>query len=165
MICYHVKFSSRPNRQNKANSNLVNQIMTTTTAAIVAEFTEQIDIKKEYNIKELKQILIDIYKVKTFQKKEKIPKLPKEIKNSNDDDNTTDDDEKPRKRGRPAKGPKLDKNGNEKAKREPSAYNKYIKQRISSLKTEQPNTAAKDLMLIAASEWKQLSKQEQEQYK
>ena len=134
----------------------------TATAAIIAEFTEQIDIQKEYNIKELKQILGDIYKANTSkisQKKEKEPKK------QDDDNTTTDDDEKPRKRGRPAKGPKLDKNGNEKAKREPSAYNKYVKQRIASLKTEQPDTVAKDLMLIAASEWKQLTKQEQEQYK
>ena len=135
-----------------------------TTAAIVAEFTEQIDSEKEYNIKELKQILSDIYKAKTSQKKEKALKIPKEVKKSDDDDTTTDD-EKPKKRGRPAKGPKLDKNGNEKPKREPSAYNKYVKQRISSLKIEQPDTAAKDLMLIAASEWKQLTKEEQEQYK
>ncbi len=134
------------------------------TAAIVAEFTEQIDVQKEYDLKELKQILSDVYKTKTTQKKEKAPKLPKEVKKDEDDDTTTDD-EKPKKRGRPTKGPKLDKNGNEKPKREPSAYNKYVKQRIQSLKTEQPSTAAKDLMLIAASEWKQLSKTEQEQYK
>ncbi len=132
--------------------------VTSTTATIIAEFTEQIDVQKEYDLKELKQILSDVYKAKTTQKK-----VTRQVVNNSEDDTT--DDEKPKKRGRPAKGPKLDKNGNEKPKREPSAYNKYVKQRIMSLKTEQPNTAAKDLMLIAASEWKQLSKTEQEQYK
>ena len=137
----------------------------TTTSLIVNEFVEQIDIEKEYELKELKQMLTDIYKAKTAPKKElKQPKKTKKEPQSADETEESDND-KPKKRGRPAKGPKLDKNGNEKAKREPSAYNKYVKERISALKTEKPETPAKELMLIAASEWKQLSKQDQEQYK
>ena len=137
----------------------------TTTASIINEFVEQIDIEKEYELKELKQMLSDIYKAKTSPKKEaKQPKKPKKDQQSSDEADESDND-KPKKRGRPAKGPKLDKNGNEKAKREPSAYNKYVKERISALKTEKPETPAKELMLIAASEWKQLTKEEQEQYK
>jgi hypothetical protein len=136
-----------------------------TTANIINEFVEQIDIEKEYELKELKQMLSDIYKAKTSPKKEaKQPKKPKKDQQSSDEADESDND-KPKKRGRPAKGPKLDKNGNEKAKREPSAYNKYVKERISALKTEKPETPAKELMLIAASEWKQLTKEEQEQYK
>ena len=137
----------------------------TTTASIINEFVEQIDIEKEYELKELKQMLSDIYKAKTSPKKEaKQPKKPKKDQQSSDEADESDND-KPKKRGRPAKGPKLDKNGNEKAKREPSTYNKYVKERISALKTEKPETPAKELMLIAASEWKQLTKEEQEQYK
>ena len=132
------------------------------TANIVNEFVEQIDTEKEYELKELKQMLSDIYKAKTSPKKE--AKKPKKDQQSSDEANESDND-KPKKRGRPTKGPKLDKNGNEKAKREPSAYNKYVKERISALKTEKPETPAKELMLIAASEWKQLTKEEQEQYK
>ena len=139
-----------------------------TTANVINEFVEQIDTEKEYELKELKQMLSDIYKAKTAPNKEvKQPKKPKKNLASIDeaDEANESDNDKPKKRGRPAKGPKLDKNGNEKAKREPSAYNKYVKERISALKTEKPETPAKELMLIAASEWKQLTKQEQEQYK
>ena len=138
---------------------------TIATANVINEFVQQIDIEKEYELKELKQMLSDIYKAKTSSKKEaKQPKKSKKDQQSSDEADESDSD-KPKKRGRPTKGPKLDKNGNEKAKREPSAYNKYVKERISALKTEKPETPAKELMLIAASEWKQLTKEEQEQYK
>jgi predicted outer membrane protein len=53
----------------------------------------------------------------------------------------------------------------EKVKRAPSAYNNYVKKRISELKVERPEVPAKELMTIAAGDWKQLSKMEQEQYK
>jgi len=128
------------------------------TASIINEFVEQIDKDKEYDINELKQILTDIYKAKTAPKKSK-----KDTKKS--EPSSEEEDDKPKKQGRPVKPKKLDKNGNEKAKREPSAYNKYVKQRIIALKTEQPETKAKDLMMIAAGEWKNLTKEEQEQYK
>ena len=143
------------------------------TANIVNEFIEQIDTEKEYELKELKQMLTDIYKAKTEPIKEgKQSKNPKKNLQSTNNENESEeicesdnDNDKPKKRGRPAKGPKLDKNGNEKAKREPSAYNKYVKERISALKAERPETSAKELMLMAASEWKQLSKEDQEKYK
>ena len=132
--------------------------MTGITATIINEFVEQIDKDKEYDIKELKQILTDIYKAKTI--------VPKKVKkNVEESEESSEDEDKNNKRGRPVKPKKLDKNGNEKAKREPSAYNKYVKQRILALKTEQPDTKAKELMMIAAGEWKNLSKEEQEQYK
>jgi len=139
---------------------------TIVTVSIMNEFVEQIDKNKEYNIKELKQILTDIYKAKTTTSKKSTniphiatPPSPKLSPINNEDDKI------PKKRGRPTKPQKLDKNGNEKAKREPSAYNKYVKQRILTLKTEKPETKAKDLMMIAANEWKNLTKEEQEQYK
>ncbi len=155
----------------------------TMTASVINAFVEKIDLEKEYDIKTLKEILTDTFKAKkaetkqadarmadakkkTKGKKEEnkepiiiaTPPLPVDSPNDSDND-------KPKKRGRPANGPKLDKNGNEKAKREPSAYNKFVKQRISELKADKPDTAAKDLMLMAATEWKSLTKAEQEKYK
>ena len=128
------------------------------TAEVINEFVEQIDVEKEYSLKEFKTIFSEIYKAKTA--KPKATKQPKQPKQASDDS----DSDKPKKRGRPAKV-RLDKDGNEKPKRPPSAYNNYVKQRILALKTEQPETSAKDLMKIAAGEWKNLDKQEQEKYK
>jgi hypothetical protein len=102
------------------------------TTEIINEFVEQIDNDKVYDLKELKQILSDIYKTKT---------------------------------AKPKKAPKLDKDGNEKPKRAPSAYNNYMKIRIQALKQEQPDTNARELLKMAAGEWKLLDKKDQEKYK
>lgn len=128
------------------------------TAEIINEFVEQIDTDKEYVLKELKEILSSIYKTKTVK-----PKSSKQSKKTIQVDSDSDE-EKPKKRGRPAKV-RLDKDGNEKEKRTPSAYNIYVKQRIEALKMEQPDTPAKELMKMAASQWKLLDKDEKEQYK
>ncbi len=117
------------------------------TTEIMSEFAQLIDTEKEYSLKELKQMLTEVYKTKTVKKA---------IKKT--DTSSSDEDEKPKKRGRPAKV-------SDKPKRAPSAYNKFVKERIEKLKTERPEVAAKDLMRVAASEWKELSKQEQESYK
>jgi hypothetical protein len=128
----------------------------TQTTEIVNEFLQLIDNEKEYDLKELKQMLSDVYKTKTTDKK--IKKTTKKSDKTEKADNTDSEDEKPRKRGRPAKV-------SDKPKREPSSYNKYVKARIEALKKEQPETQAKELMKIAASSWKTLSKEEQETYK
>ena len=47
----------------------------------------------------------------------------------------------------------------------PSAYNNYVKQRIISLKQEQHDTPAKELLGIAAAEWKTLTDEEKAGYK
>jgi hypothetical protein len=60
---------------------------------------------------------------------------------------------------------KLDKDCNEKPKRAPSAYNNFMQERIKALKQEQPGTIARELLKIAAGEWKLLDKQDQEKYK
>lgn len=121
------------------------------TTEIMEEFAQLIDTEKEYSLKELKQMLTDVYKTKTINKT--VKKTIKKV-----DTSSSDDEEKPKKRGRPAKV-------SDKPKRAPSAYNKYVKERIEKLKTERPEVAAKDLMRVAASEWKELSKEEQESYK
>lgn len=122
-------------------------MQTTKTEEIVNEFVQLIDTEKEYSLKELKEKLTEVYKTKTAKKTVK-----------NTDASSSDDEGKPKKRGRPAKV-------SDKPKRAPSAYNKYVKERIEKLKTERPEVAAKDLMRVAASEWKELSMEEQQSYK
>jgi hypothetical protein len=126
----------------------------TQTAEIINEFVQLIDNDKDYDLKELKQMLSDVYKTKTTKTTKKTKKATK-----TEEQSTTDsEDDKPRKRGRPAKV-------NDKPKRKPSAYNNYVKSQIEKLKKEQPEVQAKDLMKIAAASWKTLSKEEQETYK
>jgi hypothetical protein len=122
---------------------------TTNTTEIMNEFVQLIDTEKEYSLKELKEKLTEVYKTKTAKTAKKT------MKNT---EASSSDDEKPKKRGRPAKV-------SDKPKRAPSAYNKYVKERIEKLKSESPEVAAKDLMRVAASEWKELSKEDQESYK
>ena len=69
-----------------------------TTTEIIAEFNSNINMDQDYTLVELKRILSNAYKEKITQAKE----------------------ENPKKRGRPAKEPKLNTKGEEKKKREPS---------------------------------------------
>lgn len=126
------------------------------TGEIIQEFVNQVDTDKEFELKELKQILAAIYKEKNSTKKPKKAPVVEEKSDS--------DDEKPKKRGRPKKV-KLDKDGNIKEKKPPSAYNNYVKEQLKLIKQQQPDTIAKELMKIVAGNWKTLSKQEQETYK
>lgn len=122
----------------------------TQTAEIINEFVQLIENDKDYELKELKQMLSDVYKTKTTKKTKKAAK--------SEEQTTDSQDEKPKKGRRPAKV-------NEMSKRKPSAYNNYVKSQIETLKKEQPEVQAKDLMKIAATSWKTLSKEEQETYK
>jgi hypothetical protein len=113
----------------------------------VAEFTQLIDNvnvndkDKDFQLKQLKQTLADVCNT-----------------NSKTTSEPNKDKDKPKKRGRPAKV-------SNKPKREPSAYNKYVKERMEQLKTEQPDVPAKDRMKMAAADWKLLTKEQQEAYK
>ena len=72
------------------------------TADIVNEFVQLIDNDKEYDLKELKALLSDVYKTKTA--KPKVTKVTKVAKTPKTSDASSDDEEdKPKKRGRPAK--------------------------------------------------------------
>jgi len=134
-------------------------LTTPITADIVDEFVRRIDNNKDYNLRELKTMLSNVYKTKTA--KPKTPKAtktlvaPKVVAAATSSD---DDEDKPRKRGRPAKV-------STRPSREPTAYNKYIKQRIEALKIEKPDVSAKDLLMVAASDWNRLTKEEKETYK
>jgi hypothetical protein len=129
------------------------------TSEILQEFVDQIDTEKEFALKELKQILTDIYKAKN-SKATKQPKIAAAYQSSDDSD-----DEKPKKRGRPKKV-NLDKDGNIKEKKPPTAYNNYVKEQLRQVKEQQAEgTPAKEVMKLVAANWKALTKQEQESYK
>ena len=116
------------------------------TDMIVKEFVEQIDNEKEYSLAEMKKILGEIYKTKS--------------KNASSSDSEIDIEKK-------TKHTKKEKNDveNKEKKREPTAYNNFVKERIKNLKTENPDTKAKDLLIMAAGEWKNLSDEEKQRYK
>lgn len=131
----------------------------TDISTIVQKFNEEVDTNKEYTLKELKEILSAIYK------KPKSPKTTKTVKTNvilqkNDDS----DDDAPKKRGRP-RIIKLDKDGNPKEKRPPSAYNKFVAEFIKEKKDEYEGKTAKELMSIAAAQWKVLSQDDKDAYK
>ena len=107
-----------------------------TTTEILKQFVEKIDKEKTYELDELITLLTEIY------------------------DDMTDDD-KPKKKGRPV----VNKETVEKKKRAPSAYNKFVQERIKLLKEENKDKAAKELMGMAAGEWKKLSDEDKEKYK
>jgi len=82
------------------------------------------------------------------------------------EEESSEDEDAPKKRGRPKKEPKLDKNGVLKPKRKPSSYNNFVKERIEALKKEQNGTViARILMVIAAGEWKNMTQDEKDAYK
>jgi hypothetical protein len=131
------------------------------TTEIINEFVDIIDTNKDYTLKDLKQILTEVYNTKAGKNKKKVDNADKAPKMTDTD---SSDDEKPKKRGRPAKV-KLDKNGDIKVKKTPSAYNIYVKQTIEAMKKENPDTPAKELMGLAANKWKLLTQEEKDSYK
>jgi len=129
------------------------------TSEILDEFIKLVDTTTEYTITDLKKILSDVYKSKTVKTTK-----TKAVK-SDSDDNSDDDAKEKKGKKTTKKSPKLDKDGNEKEKRKPTAYNTYIKKRIAELKEEKPDTPPKEFMAIAASGWNSLSQEEKDSYK
>ena len=119
-----------------------------TTAEIIEEFNKIVNKEQEYTLAELKAILTDIYKVKNGKKV-----TVKKVKEVKSDEDAPSDEEKPKKRGRPAKEPKLNAKGEEKKKREPSEYNKFIQNKYTEFKLSHPTLSAKEKMLLASSQW------------
>ena len=124
-----------------------------TTAEIVAEFNTLVITAQDYTLAELKTILSDVYKTKTGKKVTPKKAGKKVEKIDIPSDAPSDEEEKPKKKGRPAKEPKLNANGEEKKKREPSAYNIFIKEQYAELKLSHPEMSAKEIMLAAAAAW------------
>lgn len=140
------------------------------TSEIIDEFVQLVDTDKAFDLKELKQILTEVYNTKIGKKKpakaapKAAPKAPKVVPVP-DNDTESDDDNKPKRRGRPPNKPKLDKDGNPKAKKAPTAYNNFVKETIVQLKKDKPEIPAKELMGMAAASWKLLSQEEKDAYK
>lgn len=135
--------------------------MTTTEmlTEIIAEFCDKVDVEKDYDLKELKQILEDIYKEKKGSKSAKSGKQAQGAKQAKTD------------AGSPAKPKKQSKKAKEAddkpkpAKRAPTSYNNFMSERIKALKQENPDTNAKELMTMASHEWKDLSQDQKDAYK
>lgn len=132
-----------------------------TTTEIVEEFNALVDCEKTYTLMEFKKLASDVYKSKTGQpvkatvKKTVVPK---------DDDESDSEAPAKRGRGRPRKV-KLNKDGSERKKRAPSAYNAFIKAKYAELKPHHPGEKAPAIMALAAAEWRNLSEEEKEAYK
>jgi hypothetical protein len=141
---YLTNYSSITDIASKATPPNRNVTKKMSTTEIINDFVNKVDTEKEYTLKELKDALDEVYK--THAAANKAEKKQK----------------KPTKTTKAA--PKEDL-VEPKAKRAPSAYNKFVKQRIQQLKQEQEGIPPKDLMKMAAAEWKNLTKQEQEEYK
>lgn len=129
--------------------------MTSIAENIYTEFGEKLDMKKIYTHKELKQILNDVLKNNNLKTSNTILMFQDE----------SSDEEVQKKRGRPANKPKLNAKGEIKQKRQPTAYNKYMKIKIEELKKTNPNITAKELLPMAASIWREMSDSEKEVFK
>ena len=127
---------------------------------IVNEFVSKISTEeKEMSLSELKNVLTECYnklKKKGSKKSKKAEEKAEEKVEEKAEEKV--EEEKPKKKTKKVEEEK-------KAKRAPSAYNNYVKQRIIELKKEQGETSAKELMQMAAAEWKNLSEEEKGSYK
>ena len=135
-----------------------------TTAEIIQEFTTLVNADQDYTLPELKKILGEVYKTKVDGKPaKKVPakKVPaKKAAKVVDGDEEPSDDDKPKKKGRPAKV-KLDKDGNIKEKKAPSAYNIFVKSQYAPLKEANPEATAPEIMKLAAALWKTAERKDQ----
>jgi hypothetical protein len=128
-----------------------------TTKEIVEEFSTLVDMEKEYTLKEMKELLGEVYKAKNGKPAKRVMKKKED---------SEDDSDKEKKRGRPTKA-KLNKDGTERKKRAPTAYNKYISMKSKELKAMEENAGkkAKEIMKMAANSWSEMSDEEKEAYK
>ena len=123
-----------------------------TTVEIIDEFNKIVNLEQEYTLTELKTILGNIYKEKNGKKVAVKKSAAKKEEKCVED--APSDEEKVKKRGRPAKEPKLNAKGEEKKKREPTAYNIFIKEKYAELKAQYETLNQKEIMLLAAAAWK-----------
>ena len=105
------------------------------TQIIMTEFTKVIDVEKEYTRGEMGKIFTQIYHEITKGKKPTSDK-PKKTKKSKKPKNNSDEDEEPKK------------------KREPTAYNIFVKEQMSIIKEENPELSRQDLMRKVGELWK-----------
>ena len=99
----------------------------TTTQQILTTFTSKVDLEKEYTGSELRKMLTEVFKeIREGEKGEK--KVRKKVKREE---------------------------GEEKKKREPTAYNLFVKETISVVKEENPEMSRQDLMREVGRMWKE----------
>ncbi len=110
------------------------------TQIIMTEFTNVIDVEKEYSRSEMGKILTQIYHEITKGKKPATdkPKKPRKSKKN------SDDEEEPKK------------------KREPTHYNIFVKEQMPLIKEEFPELSRQDLMRKVGELWKMKKESEKE---
>jgi hypothetical protein len=126
-----------------------------TTKEIVEEFSTLVDMTKEYTMKEMKDLLGEVYNAKKGKPAKRVKK------------DESDEDSDKQKKGKPSKKAKLNKDGTERKKRAPTAYNKYISMKSKELKAMEENAGKKatEIMKMAANSWSEMSEEEKEEYK
>jgi hypothetical protein len=118
------------------------------TTAIIAKFTESIDINKEYALSEILSILSNDYKeIKAISKS---VKTQKKAKKETNEDSSSEDDKKAKKTNTKRE---RDADGNIVKKRAPSAYNLFVAEKIAEFKAENPKRDSKENFKLAIAAW------------
>ena len=103
------------------------QRVMTTTERILTTFTSKVDLEKEYTRSELGKMLTEVFKeIREGEKGEK--KARKKVKKEE---------------------------GEDKKKREPTAYNLFVKETMSVVREENPEMSRQDLMREVGRMWKE----------
>jgi len=111
----------------KNEGEINTQRVMTTTERILTTFTSKVDMEKEYTRSELGKMLTEVFK--EIREGEKgVKKTRKKAKNEE---------------------------GSEKKKREPTAYNLYVKETMSVVREENPEMSRQDLMREVGRMWKE----------
>ena len=107
----------------------------TTTQQILTTFTSKVDLEKEYTRSELGKMLTEVFKeIREGEKGEKKVRKTKKVK-------TEEGEEK---------------------KREPTAYNLFVKETMLVVKEENPEMSRQDLMREVGRMWKEKKEGEKE---
>ena len=106
----------------------------TQTQKIINEFTTLVDSDKEYTRAELGKMLTEVYRQIISDKPKKTDDKSKKKKSKKEKD--SDEEAEPKK------------------KREPTAYNLFVKEQMSIVKDEFPDLNRQDLMRKVGEMWK-----------
>jgi hypothetical protein len=109
--------------------------MANITSVVLEQFNEKVNRTSEYTIKDLKNILSEIYKEVVASTREKL------IENAG-------------KQRKQRTKRERDENGEVIKKREPSAYNLFIKEQSAKIKETNPLLNSKTIFKMAIDEWK-----------
>jgi len=121
-------------KQNTNQSTKQSKMADTQTQKIINEFTTLVDTDKEYTRAELGKMLTEVYRQITSDKPKKTDDKPKKKKSKKEKD--SDEEAEPKK------------------KREPTAYNLFVKEQMSIVKDEFPDLNLRDMMRKVGEMWK-----------